>query len=85
MQPTPFRGHKIGAILTAGICYNGITIYQAARLMGNPLGRAVPSLFGRLSRWQSARGMPFSRRRASTHAHPNGSPPHHARIACGSY
>jgi hypothetical protein len=43
LQSTPLRVHKIGAILRAPFCYNVITIYLAARLKRNPLGRAVSS------------------------------------------
>jgi hypothetical protein len=45
LQSTPLRVHKIGAILRAVFCYNGLTIYSAARLKRNMLGRAVPPLF----------------------------------------
>jgi hypothetical protein len=39
LQSTPLRVRKIGAFLPAPFCYNDITIYLAARLKRNMLGR----------------------------------------------
>jgi hypothetical protein len=39
LQSTPLAASEIGAILTVRICYNGITIYLAARLKRNMFGR----------------------------------------------
>jgi hypothetical protein len=33
-----FASSEIVAILTVGICYNGVTVYQSAPLSANPLG-----------------------------------------------
>jgi hypothetical protein len=38
LQSTPLAASEIGAILTVRICYNGITIYLAARLKRNMFG-----------------------------------------------
>jgi hypothetical protein len=49
IQPTPLAASEIDAILTVGICYNVITIYSAARLMGNMFGRKHHALCARLT------------------------------------
>jgi hypothetical protein len=40
LQSTPLAASKIGAILRARICYNGITFYSAARLKRTMLGHS---------------------------------------------
>ena len=47
MQPTPLAASKTGAILSARICYNDITIYQGGAADGQPVGRVLAAQLSR--------------------------------------